>query len=293
MLSGGIWTFDDLTVDGQEVRRARGTSPWVEFRDDGTVAGAYGCTPFRVKAELEATTLTWGEDLPVPAPSATPAPPTDGEGSCPTPEQQQKDIASYTGPDAQKERAEYYTGRSKELADFEAKVKKFFDRGQLKITEKKLQRQPGGPPPGSLPQLRNEHGDVATLTVVRAPGIFDTKFQLDAWTAYDSSGEVKSAKDTSFEFHRDGTVAGKLGCNDFTAKVFFNGSHVFFRDAQLTTHRTCAAQNMEDEGFTLKTLQRSLNYSYVGGSDGIRMRDDVGSEHLATGLHFRPVPPSP
>ncbi|MFI0709746.1 META domain-containing protein [Streptomyces inhibens] len=88
-----------------------------------------------------------------------------------------------------------------------------------------------------MPQLRNERGDVATLTIVRSPGIFDTKFQLDERMAYDSSDKVKSAKDTSFEFHRDGTVTGKLDCNDFTAKVFFNGSHVFFRDAQLTTHR--------------------------------------------------------
>ncbi|MGX7758411.1 META domain-containing protein [Streptomyces angustmyceticus] len=44
---------------------------------------------------------------------------------------------------------------------------------------------------------------------------------------------VNSAKDTAFEFHRDGTVTGRLGCNDFTAKAFFNGPHVFFRDARL------------------------------------------------------------
>ncbi|MEJ8653493.1 META domain-containing protein [Streptomyces sp. MS1.AVA.3] len=261
----------------------------MEFRDDGTVAGDYGCTPFRVKAELEATTLTLGEDLPVlPPPSATPAPP-DETASCPTPEKQQKDIASAEGPDAQKPEAGGLTPRNSELTDFEAKVKKFFHRGQLKITEKKLEQQPGGPPPGSLPQLRNRHGDVATLTIVRSPGIFDTKYQLDERMAYDSSDKVTSAKDTSFAFHRDGTVTGKLGCNDFTAKVFFHGSHVFFRDAQLTTHRTCAAQNMEDEASTFETLRRSLNYRYTGDSGGIYMRDDHTSEYLATGLVFRPV----
>ncbi|MFF2924502.1 META domain-containing protein [Streptomyces celluloflavus] len=276
-------------MDGQEVHQSEIVSPWIEFRDDGTVAGDYGCTPFRVKAELASTTLTLGEDVSVlPAPSATPAPP-DKSASCPEPEMQQNDIANSMGPDEQKPKAEDRTPRSPELKDFEAKVKEFFHRGQLEITEKKLKRQPGGPPPGSVPQLRNEHGDVATLEIVRSPGIFDTKFHLDEWEAYDSGDNVKSAKDTSFEFHRDGTVTGKLGCNDFTAKVFFNGSHVFFRDTQLTTHRTCAAQNMADEASALEKLQRSLNYRYTGNSAGIYMRDDHSSQDRATGLAFRPA----
>ncbi|WP_411141322.1 META domain-containing protein [Streptomyces sp. x-80] len=122
---------------------------------------------------------------------------------------------------------------------------------------------------------------------------FDTKFQLNARTAYYSSDKFKSAKDTSFVFHRDGAVTGKLGCNDFTAKVFFNGSHVFFHDTRLTTHHTCAAQNMEDESFVFGKLKRSLNHAYIAGSNVVIMNGDVRSEHRATGLHFSRVPPSP
>ncbi|MGD3112931.1 META domain-containing protein [Streptomyces sp. YGL11-2] len=276
-------------MDGQEAHTPQNASPWIEFRDDGTVAGNYGCTPFRVKAELAANTLTLGENLPaLPPPTATPASP-DETTSCPTPDKQHRDIASSTGPDAQQPTAESLTQRSPELRDFEAKVKKFFHRGQLKITEKKLPQEVGGPPPGSLPQLRNEHGDIATLTLVRDPSIFDTTFQVSEWMVYDSSDHIKSAKDTSVAFHRDGTVTGKLGCNDFTAKIFFNGPHLFFRDAQLTTHRTCATQNMQDEAAIFERLQRSLNYRYTGSSEGIYMRDDVGSEYRATGFQFRPV----
>ncbi|WP_169314070.1 META domain-containing protein [Streptomyces piniterrae] len=288
-LFDGIWTFDDdtLTVDGQEVRAPENASPWIEFRDDGTVAGDYGCTPFRVKAELEATTLTLGEDAPALAPPPTPAW-HDETTSCPKPAQQ-KDIASSASPDAQQPKAAGLVQRSPELSDFEAKVKKFFHRGLLKIGEKKLPEEPGGPPPGSLPQLRNEHGDVATLTIIRSPAFFDTEFQLDAWMEYDHTEGFQSAKDTSFVFHRDGTVTGKLGCNDFTARVFFNGFHLFFRDTRLTTHRTCAAQNMRDEAFVFGMLKRSLNYCYVGDSGGIYMRDDVGDEHRATGFQFRSV----
>ncbi|QZY20076.1 hypothetical protein [Streptomyces decoyicus] len=97
-----------------------------------------------MKAELEATTLTLGEDLPVlPPPSATPAPP-DETASCPTPEKRQKDLAGSTGPDAHNPKAEGLTPRNSELTDFESKVKKFFHRGPLKITEKKLEQQPEG-----------------------------------------------------------------------------------------------------------------------------------------------------
>ncbi|WP_169314052.1 META domain-containing protein [Streptomyces piniterrae] len=276
-------------MDGEKVEGSYDARPWVEFHEDGTVSGDYGCTPFRVKAELEAAELTMGEDLPVPTPSATPAPPTDGEGLCVTPDQQKKSIERYTDPAARKWAAEGYAKRNKGLADFEAKVKKFL-RGQLKITAKQLPPVPGGPPPGSLPQLRNQDGDVVTLAVVRHPGFFDTRYQLTARTAYDSSDGFKSGKDLYFDFHPNGTVTGKLGCNDFTADVFFTGSHVFFRDPELTTHRTCAAQNMEDESNVLERLKRSLNYSYRAASGGMLMSDDVSSEHLATGFHFTATP---
>ncbi|WP_275460849.1 hypothetical protein [Streptomyces noursei] len=61
-------------------------------------------------------------------------------------------------------KAEYYNGWNEDLADFEAEVKKFLHRGRLNITEKKLSQVPGGPPPGSSPQLRHEHGDMVTST---------------------------------------------------------------------------------------------------------------------------------
>ncbi|MEU5301339.1 META domain-containing protein [Streptomyces noursei] len=268
-LFDGIWTFFEfnLTVDGKEVHLPDATRPWVEFRDDGTIAGDYGCTPFRMKADLTATTLTLGEDLPpLPPPSATPAP-TDETTVCPKPPSREKDDAG------------------RELTDSEAQVRKFFHRGPLRLTEKKLQQEVGGPPPRTLPQLRNEHGDVATLTVVRSPSIFDTAFRLRQWMVGDSSDMVKSTKDTSFTFHRDGTVTGKLGCNDFTAEAVFNGSDVFFRAARLTTHRTCAAQNMQDERSILRILQRSLVYRYSGDSGGIYMMEQV-DDYRATGLGF-------
>ncbi|MEW1653913.1 MULTISPECIES: hypothetical protein [unclassified Streptomyces] len=68
---------------------------------------------------------------------------------------------------------------------------------------------------------------MATLSVIRAPEFFDIRYELTGWTVYDRIEGYKSGKDLSFDFHPDGTVTGKLGCNDFTAKVYCNGAHDF------------------------------------------------------------------
>ncbi|WP_413471335.1 META domain-containing protein [Streptomyces noursei] len=119
--------------------------------------------------------------------------------------------------------------------------------------------------------------------------IFDTKFRLNSWSVYDHTEKFQSGKDTSFEFHRNSTVTGNLGCNDFSGKAIFRGNHVFFRDTRSTSHRTCAAQNMRDEKTILGTLRQSLNYGYVGGSKGISMSEDIDREDLKTGLQFVPA----
>ncbi|MFE7312449.1 META domain-containing protein [Streptomyces sp. NPDC057555] len=298
---GGVWGFEDLTVDGKAVEGGGGARPWLEFRDDGTVWGSYGCMPFRVKADLGATELTVGEELPVPAPSATPPPPRDSQGTCEIPGQRKRDQKGQegqkgeeqqtdgsSGQDARKSAAEDASKKDKQLAELRAKVRKFF-RGRLTLTGKKLPPVAGGPPPGSLPRLTNEHGDVATLSVIRAPEFFDIRYELTGWTVYDHIEGYNSGKDLYFDFHPDGTVTGKLGCNDFTAKAYFNGAHLFFRDPERTTHRTCAAPNMADEENVFERLTRPVNYLYIADGVSIEMSDDVNDEHLATGLHFTDI----
>lgn len=114
-------------------------------------------------------------------------------------------------------------------------------------------------------------------------------FRLNSWSSYDHVEGFASGEDTSFDFDPNGTVTGKLGCNDFTAEAVFSGSHVAFRAARLTTDRTCAEQNMKDEQFLLETLRRSLNYGYVAYSAGMTMGHDLVSMDKATGLIFTVV----
>lgn len=117
-LYGGIWTFRELTVDGRTMNLTNTARPWLEFREDGTVAGSYACTPFHAKAELTATTLTLGEALPVPEP------PMEGWGGCPTPEWTPNELEAYG-----------------------TKARKFLHGGRLQLAEQPAEPVPGGPPP--------------------------------------------------------------------------------------------------------------------------------------------------
>ncbi|MFE3771365.1 META domain-containing protein [Streptomyces sp. NPDC059122] len=65
---GAVLNFDGGEIDGRKFESPPPTEEttylrnWVEFRHDGTVVGTYGCTPFRMTADVRATDLTLEED---------------------------------------------------------------------------------------------------------------------------------------------------------------------------------------------------------------------------------------
>ncbi|MEV0375701.1 META domain-containing protein [Streptomyces sp. NPDC050636] len=242
-------------------------SPWVEFHDDGTASGAYGCTAFRVKAEVRAAKLVVGEDLGKPPnPSATPAPSDSGDKCVP-----------------------YGADQKKDLADYEGKLKRFF-HGPLTITEKPPEKPSERPEKSGNTrlELKNEHGEAVSVMRNTPEGFFDTRWRLEALRPEDTLIGFKSGDDLYFDFHPDGTVTGKLGCNDFTAKAFLSGVHVYFRDPVLTTHRTCPAPNMEDEWAVFGMLSKSRNYAYGASSEALGLY--AGVYPFNTGLEFKAMP---
>ncbi|MFG2289701.1 META domain-containing protein [Streptomyces sp. NPDC048595] len=263
LLSGGVWAVRHVTSDGHEENLPPEARPWIALHDDGTATGDYGCTPFRVKAEVKAASLTLGEDLePLPAPSASPAAPVGGPGPC-----------RPDGPDAEKE-----------LTGFEKKVKEVL-KGRIALSKE-------SPYGETLVHLKDERGDFLTLAQARGENFFATRWKLGAVTVYDDYGPDFAAGDRLyFDFHENGEVSGRLGCNDFTAGATFSGLHVFFRDPVLTTHRTCGKQVMEEEASVLATLKKSLNYAYwAEGNTSLLLHDDLAFPAIESGFMFSPMP---
>lgn len=261
-MSSGVWEIGDLKVGGAKTEKPYfAESPWVEFHDDGTASGGYGCTAFQVKAEVRATKLIVGEDLgEPPAPSATPDPSEPGDWCRPSDATMKRD-----------------------LEDYERKLKRFF-QGPLTIARKPPHNASGN----TRLELKNKRGDAVNVERNRTEGFFDIRWRLDAQTAQDGQEGYKSGDDLYFDFHPDGTVTGKLGCNDFTAEALFSGVHVSFRDPALTTRRTCPAPNMQDERSVLKTLSRSENYAYGASSEDLGLY--AGQYPFNTGLRFKAMP---
>ncbi|GAA2671753.1 META domain-containing protein [Streptomyces lunalinharesii] len=78
LLVGAVLNFDGGQVDGRKFSSPPLTEAttflrnWVEFRRDGTVSGTYGCTPFRLTADVRADDLTLKGDSPAATVSGCP-----------------------------------------------------------------------------------------------------------------------------------------------------------------------------------------------------------------------------
>ncbi|TJZ54410.1 META domain-containing protein [Streptomyces piniterrae] len=271
LLSGGLWKIQGIVVDKKELPAARISRPWVEFHGDGTASGNYGCTPFRVKADMRATALTVGDsidtsDTASPSRPASPSPSASGSPDKPVP------------CDPQDASAE------QELTKFEKQLKNLFT-GPLTISRAPDPWKDGR----TMLDLKNRRGDSITVVQLRSEGFFRTRWKLDALTYYDSRhNPFPDDAEVYYDFHANGAVSGKLGCNDFTGRADFSGPQVTFHDAFLTTHRTCSPENVEGETHLIREMNRSLTYSYavLDGGDSLSLSEDIDS-NLASGLEFR------
>ncbi|ANZ21536.1 META domain protein [Streptomyces noursei ATCC 11455] len=265
LLSGGVWAIQALLTDGHEETLPSQARGWIALHDDGTASGSYGCTPFHTQAEVTATHLTLGKEMtPLPAPSLSPAPPSDGPGPC-----HPEDIAADPA-----------------LADFEKKVKAAFS-GELSLSTKHT--------PGYARELhvKNQQGHDIRLAQARRADFFQIRWQLVDTTFYDEHGPEFTAGDQMyFDFHDNGRVSGRLGCNDFTAEATFTGTHLSFDDAELTTQHTCGDKVMKEEASVLATLKKSLNYSYWAEPETLSMslNEDLAFPAREHGFSLRGIP---
>ncbi|MFI1205164.1 META domain-containing protein [Streptomyces sp. NPDC020883] len=160
------------------------------------------------------------------------------------------------GPDARTD------GCPQDVAAFEKQVGRLFT-GHLTLSEQKR-----GPDDGArIVNLKNDRGDYVTLSQTRpAQGFFGTQWDF-YFAQYDDGGQYGGPEHgkISWIFHEDGTMTGKLPCNDFTARAHFTGDVVTASAPTLTTHRKCSEGRAREEESWLDPLPPS---TYGVSEDG-------------------------
>lgn len=264
LLARGVWSV--RAFKGKEVPYAFfGTSvgrPWIELHDDGTASGAYGCEAFRMEAKLGAAELTLG-----------------GKAGEPP---------KWPGPQ-KKARCGDEVTYAEGAVQYEEGLKAFL-QGPLTITEKPEDADPESAKPRSPRsslELKNDRGETVTLVPNRPEEFFDTRYRPVRVQVYDSPYGFDSGTELYFDCHPDGTVTGQLGCNDFTAKADFAGTHVFFHDPELATDHSCSEKERDDAQMVLPLL-KSQPYQYVADRDGMTIR--WGDDPYITTLDFTGSP---
>ncbi|MDF3300194.1 META domain-containing protein [Streptomyces tropicalis] len=116
--------------------------------------------------------------------------------------------------------------------------------------------------------LKNSRGDYLALKLLWPKGLFGRRWQVDHLGVADTIHPLAAGRAVYFVFHRDGTVTGNLGCNDFTGRATFSGDLFTLYRLTPTTHRTCSKDVMRDERIMLSptTDPRSTRFSAMTDS---------------------------
>ncbi|MFF0428894.1 META domain-containing protein [Streptomyces sp. NPDC004520] len=113
--------------------------------------------------------------------------------------------------------------------------------------------------------LRNREGDYVAVKLIRPQGLFGSRWRLDHVVVGDSVAPVVGGEEVYYVFHRDGTVTGKAGCNDFTGRAVFDDDTLSMDRLTRTTHRTCSRELMDQERMLLtdEMVPRRMEYGHA------------------------------
>ncbi|GHE39787.1 META domain-containing protein [Streptomyces capitiformicae] len=95
--------------------------------------------------------------------------------------------------------------------------------------------------------LKNQRGDYVAVKLMRPEGLFGSRWRLDHLVVSDTILPVVGGNEVYYVFHRNGTVTGKAGCNDFIGRATFDGDVLSMYRLTRTTHRICLKELMDQE----------------------------------------------
>ncbi|MER5202039.1 META domain-containing protein [Streptomyces sp. NPDC002825] len=122
--------------------------------------------------------------------------------------------------------------------------------------------------------LKNRRGDYIAVKLMWPKGLFGSRWRLDHLIVGDSVAPVVGGEEVYFVFHRDGTVTGRAGCNDFTGSAAFGGDVLSMSGLTRTTHRTCSQELMDQEQRLLKDGKNPRSMQYRSLTRSFQAVDD-------------------
>ncbi|MCX5205003.1 META domain-containing protein [Streptomyces sp. NBC_00237] len=140
--------------------------------------------------------------------------------------------------------------------------------------------------------LTNPDGDYVAIKLIRPKNLFGHRWQLQHLLVSDTQGPTYAAgKEIYFVFHENGTVSGKLGCNDFSGRATFQGETLTLFRTALTTQRTCSAQIMSDEKDLLSVTKTARAFTYRVTHESLTAYDET--QPNVFGYEFQALPDKP
>ncbi|MFI1169040.1 META domain-containing protein [Streptomyces sp. NPDC020801] len=135
--------------------------------------------------------------------------------------------------------------------------------------------------------LKSPRGDYVAVKLMWPKGLFGRRWQLDHLSVEDTVQPLAAGWKVYFVFHRDGTVTGGLGCNDFTSRARFEGDVFTFYRPTLTTHRTCSDAVMRDEQTLLTSEKNPRSLPFSAETDSWGTDEDFEDPTARYGYGFK------
>ncbi|WP_221348644.1 META domain-containing protein [Streptomyces beigongshangae] len=240
-ITGKQWNVDSVTVGGE--KHAAPAGAHIEFAEDGTVGGNYGCNHFGASAEIEGDTITVGDDT------------FKTEMAC----------TAKGAMDFESQLGDVISGSTiRAEVDDDGLTLTTEDGHTVELTAEK---------PAAL------HGTKWNVTgTVKGDAEGGTEGGTEGGSAVALPTGAEGRVHLTFD--GKGTVTGQLGCNRVTAKATV-GDGVITLGTPGTTRKMCSDSLMDTERTLLKLFGGTVKYRLKGSDLTLTSENGAGLEAVA------------
>ncbi|MET9948006.1 META domain-containing protein [Streptomyces sp. NPDC006341] len=125
--------------------------------------------------------------------------------------------------------------------------------------------------------LTNPRGEQVRITLLWPEGLYGRRWRLSQLIAGDSFLSPRDSDEVYFVFRKNGTVSGKLGCDDFAGRAAFRGEQVTLSEFRLTTDQSCDPETKRQQKWWGWGVGPPKDYQYSVTHDSVSIVHDADS----------------